>query len=111
MICADLRAGKGSYIDFVLDVQTPGTYALGATLSVGGSCTVLVDDVVDVSAQADTGYPMKEIGTLQGDTGALRDVSFGTVTFDEPGLKLIRFMSDVRKQRLLIDRIQFQIIR
>ena len=111
VICADLRAGKGSYIDFVLDVQTPGTYALGATLSVGGSCTVLVDDVVDVSAQADTGYPMKEIGTLQGDTGALRDVSFGTVTFDEPGLKLIRFMSDVRKQRLLIDRIQFQIIR
>jgi hypothetical protein len=111
VICADLHAGNGSYIDFVLDVQTPGTYALGATLSVGGSCTVLVDDVVDVSAQADTGYPMKEIGTLQGDTGALSDVSFGTVSFDEPGLKLIRFMSDVRKQRLLIDRIQFQKIR
>ena len=68
VICAELRAGEGSYIDFVLDVQTPGTYSLGATLSVGGSCTVFVDDVVDVSAQADTGYPMKTVGRVESGT-------------------------------------------
>ena len=65
MICAELRAGTGSYIDFVLDVQTPGTYALAATLSVGGSCTVLADGVVNKAAQADTGYPMKTVGKIE----------------------------------------------
>ncbi len=108
VICADLHAGKGSYIDFVLDVKNTGTYALGATLLAGGACTVSVADVVDDAAQADTGYPMENIGTVQGGTGAFRDVSFGTVTFDQPGLKLVRFMSSVPKQRLQVDRIQFQ---
>jgi arylsulfatase A-like enzyme len=107
VICAELRAGTGSYIDFVLDVQTPGTYSLGATLTVGGSCTVFVDDVVDVSAQADTGYPMKTVGTVEPGSDGLKDVSIGIVTFDQPGLKLIRIMSDVQKQQLQIDRIQF----
>jgi arylsulfatase A-like enzyme len=107
VICADLRAGTGSYIDFVLDVQTPGTYSLAATLSVGGSSTVFVDDVVDDAAQADTGYPMKTVGRVEPATGGLKDVSIGIVTFDQPGLKLIRFMSNVPKQQLQIDRIQF----
>ena len=106
VICADLHAGKGSYIDFVMDVQTPGTYSLGATLSVGGSCTVLIDDVVDVSAQADTGYPMKKVGEIEPGSGGLKDVSIGTVTFDQPGLKLIRVMSNVSKQSLQVDRMQ-----
>jgi arylsulfatase A-like enzyme len=106
VICADLRAGEGSYIDFVLDVQTPGTYSLAATLSVGGSCTVLVDDVVDDAAQADTGYPMKTVGTIEPGSGGLKDVLIGVVTFDQPGLKLIRFMSNVSKQSLQVDRIQ-----
>jgi choline-sulfatase len=108
VICAELRAGTGSYIDFVLDFQSPGTYSLGATLSMGGSCTVFVDDVVNVSAQADTGYPMKTVGTVEPGSGGLKDVSIGVVTFDQPGLKLIRFMSNVPKQTLKIDRIQFQ---
>jgi hypothetical protein len=51
---------------------------------------------------------MKTVGTFQGGPGALKDVSFGAVTFEKPGLKLIRFMSDVPKQRLQIDRIQLQ---
>jgi len=109
VVCADLHGGKGSYIDFVLDVKDVGTYALGATLSVGGACAVLVDDVVDVAAQADTGYPMKTVGTVEPGSGGLKDVSFGTVTFDQPGLKLIRFMSGVSKQRLQVDRIRLQI--
>ncbi len=108
VICADLRAGKTSYIDFVLDIGTAGTYTIGATLSASGPCRVYVDDVVEDAAQADTGYPMREIGSVGAGQGARKDVSFGTVTFDQPGLKLIRFMSDVPKQRLQIDRIQFR---
>ncbi|MCP4786345.1 MAG: sulfatase [Fuerstiella sp.] len=108
LVCAELRAGTGSYIDFVLDVHTPGTYSLGATLSVDGSCTVFIDDVVDVSAQADTGYPMKTVGRIEPGSGGLKDVSIGIVTCDQPGLKLIRFMSNVPKQQLQIDRIQLQ---
>lgn len=107
VICADLRAGKTSYIDFVLDVGTPGSYAMGATLLAGGACTVSVADVVDVAAQADAGYPMKKIGSVKAGQGTVKDVSFGTVTFDQSGLKLIRFMSGVPKQRLQVDRIQF----
>jgi arylsulfatase A-like enzyme len=107
VISANLHAGKGSYIDFVLDVQTPGTYSLAATLSVGGACTVLVDDVVDNAAQADTGYPMQTVGTVAPTGNELKDVSIGSATFERRGLKLIRFMSDVPKQALKIDRLQF----
>ena len=108
VICADLHAGEGSYLDFVLEVPASGTYSLGATLSVGGSCSVLVDDVMDVAAQADTGYPMKTVGTIEPGSDGLKGVSIGTVTFDEPGLKLIRFKSNVEKQLVKIDRIQVE---
>jgi len=107
VVYAELRAGKGSYLDFVLDVPTPGTYSLGATISVSGSCTVLADAVVNDSAQADTGYPMKTVGQIEPASGGFKDVSIGVVTFARPGLKLIRFMSDVQKQQLKIDRFQF----
>ena len=109
-VCADLNKGAGSYIEFILDVQKPGAYELAATLSVGGSITVLVDDVVNVSVQADTGYPMKTVGTIEPDSSALTDVTIGVVTFDQPGLKLIRFMSNVPKQQLQIDRLRFGIL-
>jgi arylsulfatase A-like enzyme len=108
VVCADLRAGKTSYIDFVLDVNNAGTYAIGATLLAGGACTVSVADVVNDAAQADAGYPMRSVGAVGAAEGAFRDVSFGTLTFDRPGLKLIRFMSGVPKQRLQVDRIQFR---
>ena len=105
MICADLRAGTGSYIDFVLDVQTPGTYRLGGTIASGGVCSVLVDDVKNDAAQSDSGYPMKTVGTLKA-SGTLEDVSLGVVRFDEPGLKIIRFVSAVPKQQVKFDRIR-----
>jgi len=35
----------------------------------------------------------------------LKDVSLGVVRFDEPGLKIIRFVSVVPKQQLKCDRI------
>jgi len=106
VICADLEAGGTSYIDFVLDLGQAGTYDLGATLSAGGSCSVFIGDVVEDAAQADAGYPMTALGTVPGGAGGLSEVALGTVTFDQPGLKLMRFMSNVSEQRLLIDRIQ-----
>jgi hypothetical protein len=72
---------------------------------------VSVADVVDDAAQADADYPMKIIGTVEAardGNGAFRDVTFNTVTFGQPGLKLVRFMSTVPRQRLQVDRIQFQ---
>lgn len=107
VICADLRAGKGSYLEFVLEVKTSGAYRLGGTLAAGGVCSVLVDDVRNDAAQADTGYPMKAVGTLNA-SASLEDTTFGIVTFEQPGLKLVRFMSKVAKQRLQVDRIQFK---
>jgi len=105
IVCADLRAGKGSYIDFVLDVQTPGTYRLGGTIAGIGTYSVQVDDVKNDAAQADTGYPMKNVCTFES-PDAFKDVSLGVVRFDEPGLKIIRFVSAVPKQQVKFDRIR-----
>ena len=105
IIFADLRAGKGSYIDFVLDVKTPGVYRLGGTIASTGDCTVLVDDVRNDADQADTGYPMTAVGTLKA-SRELRDVSLGVARFDEPGLKIIRFVSSVGKQVVKFDRLR-----
>jgi len=107
VIGANLHAGKGSYLEFVVDIETAGTYSLGATLSVGASCIVLVDDVVDDAAQADSGYAMQTVSTVE-PTGELKDITFGSVPFDQPGLKLIRLMSNVRKQQLKIDRLRIR---
>ena len=108
IIGADLNAGEGSYLEFVIEIPIAGTYAIGATLSAGGSVTVLVDDVVDDSAQADTGFPMEEVGTIEHDNGKLTEFAIGNATFNQSGLKLIRFMSNVSKQQLKIDRIRIQ---
>lgn len=108
IICADLNAGKGSYVEFVVEVSTPGAYSLGATLVVTDSCSVFVDDVVDKAAQADTGYSMTRVGTISAAGAKLQDISIGTITFDRPGLKIIRIQSPVRKQRLKIDRLQLK---
>ncbi|MFT5131124.1 MAG: arylsulfatase A-like enzyme, partial [Rhodothermales bacterium] len=108
VICADLHGGTGSYIDFVLDVKDPGSYSLGATLSAAGACTVLVDDVRDVAAQADSEYPMKQAGQFEFVGQELKSLSFGSVVFAKPGLKLIRFVSNLPKQRLWIDRLQLK---
>jgi len=105
MIGADLRAGEGSYIDFVFDVRTPGTYRLGGTIASGGACTVQVDDVKNDAAQSDTGYPMKTVGTL-GASDTLKDVSLGVIRFEEPGLKIIRFVSVEPKQQVKFDRVR-----
>ena len=105
IICADLDAGKGSYIDFVLNVQTPGVFRLGGTIASTGDCTVLVDDVRNDADQADTGYPMTAVGTLKA-SRELRDVSLGVARFDEPGLKIIRFVSSVGKQVVKFDRLR-----
>ena len=66
--------------------------------------------VVDDAAQADTEYPMKTVGKIEPGSDGLEDVSIGTVTFDQPGIKLIRFMSKVSKQQLQIDRLQLSIL-
>lgn len=108
VICAELRAGTGSYIDFVIELKTPGTYSLAATLSAGGPCTVQIDDVVDNAAQADCGFPMKNVGRLAPNPGAPKDVSIGVTHIDQPGLKLIRLISEVPKQQLQIDRLQLR---
>jgi arylsulfatase A-like enzyme len=108
VVRADLLAGRGSYIDFVLDIKDVGTYMFSAVAIAGGACAVSIADVVDNAAQADAEYPMKAVGVLEGERteGAFRSTFFGQVTFDRPGLKLVRFMSQVPKQRLQIDRIQ-----
>ena len=104
LVSALLYAGAGSYIEFIIDLPTSGTYHLEGTLAMGGTCSVLVDDVRNDAAQADAGYPMKRIGTLK-PTRKLTDVSIGEVRFEQPGLKIIRFVTE-KKQEVKFDRLR-----
>jgi arylsulfatase A-like enzyme len=104
LVCALLYAGAGSYIEFIIDLPTPGTYRLEGTLAMSGTCSVLVDDVKNDAAQADTGYPMKRIGTLK-PSKKLTDVSMGVVHFKKTGLKIIRFVTE-QKQEVKLDRLR-----
>ena len=104
LVCALLYAGPGSYVEFVIDLPTPGTYRLEGTLAMSGTCSVWVDDVKNDAAQADAGYPMKRICTLK-PSKKLTDVSMGVVHFKKPGLKIIRFVTK-QKQEVKLDRLR-----
>ena len=104
LVSALLYAGAGSYIEFIIDLPTAGTYRLEGTIAMSRTCSVLVDDVKNDAAQADAGYPMKRIGTLE-PSATLADVSMGVVHFDEPGLKIIRFETK-QKQEVKLDRLR-----
>ena len=104
LTCALLYAGPGSYVEFVIDLPTPGTYRLEGTLAMSGTCSVWVDDVKNDAAQADAGYPMKRICTLK-PSKKLTDVSMGVVHFKKPGLKIIRFATE-KKQEVKLDRLR-----
>jgi hypothetical protein len=104
LVCALLYAGAGSYIEFIIDLPTAGTYRLEGTIAMGGTCSVFVDDVKNDAAQADAGYPMKRICTLK-PSKKLTDVSIGVVHFDQPGLKIIRFATE-KKREVKFDRLR-----
>ena len=107
MICAELNAGEGSYIEFVVKAEQAGDYELSILLNAGGSCTLSTAAVVNDAKQADAGYPMKELLSIEkSQTGVFELVSAGSVRFDQAGLHLLRFSSEVEKQILQIDRIQ-----
>ena len=104
LVCALLYAGAGSYIEFIIDLPSAGTYRLEGTIAMSRTCSVLVDDVRNDAAQADAGYPMKRIGSLE-PSATLADVSMGVVHFDQPGLKIIRFETN-QKQEVKLDRLR-----
>jgi len=104
LVCALLYAGAGSYIEFIIDLPTAGTYHLEGTIAMSGTCSVFVDDVKNDAAQADVGYPMKRICTLE-PSKKLTDVSIGEIHFDQPGLKIIRFATE-KKQEVKFDRLR-----
>ena len=104
LVNALLYAGAGSYIEFIIDLPTAGNYHLEGTIAMGGTCTVLFDDVRNDAAQADAGYPMKRICTLK-PSKKFTNVSIGEIHFDQPGLKIIRFATE-KKQEVKFDRLR-----
>ncbi|MBT7853513.1 MAG: sulfatase [Opitutae bacterium] len=104
LVCALLHAGVGSYIEFIIDLPAAGTYRIEGTITMSETCSVQVDDVRNDAAQADAGYPMQRIGILE-PSATLADASMGVVHFDEPGLKIIRFVTK-QKQEVKLDRLR-----
>lgn len=105
MLYADLNAGKGSYNDLILEVQSPGAYRLEVEMSANGRFFVQVDDVKNDAAQSDNRYPMKKIAQFPAQK-KLTKLNLGVVKFDVPGLKIIRFVSQVPKQQMKFDRLR-----
>ena len=109
VVCADLRKGEGSYIEFVVQIEEAGEYEVSIVLSAQGLCSLSTAAVVDDAGQADVGFPMKQLLSIKkSKAGVLDLVSAGNVRFDQVGLHLLRFSSEVKKQVMLIDRIQVQ---
>ena len=109
LVCADLRKGAGSYVEFVVKVEEPGDHQISITASAQGPCALSTAPVVNDARQADAGYPMKELLRIErSKPGKLETVSAQTVRFDQVGLHLLRFSSLVPKQLLQIDRIRFK---
>lgn len=109
VVCADLRMGEGSYIEFVVKIEHAGDYELSVAVSAEGPYSLSTAAVVDDALQADAGYPMKELlGIQKSKSGAFEIVSAGTVRFNQAGLHLLRFSSKVKKQLLQIDRMQIR---
>ena len=106
-VCADLNKGAGSYIEFALKIDRPGHYDLSISLNAEGSCTLLTAPVVNDAKQADAGYPMKKLVNIEKTQSETFDlVSAGMVRFDQVGLHLLRFSSQVPEQQLKIDRLR-----
>lgn len=107
-ICADLNAGKGSYLDIVLDIKEKGTYSIYAELSTTGSLDFCLDEIKNDSSQSDAGYPMKTLSTISNTENEIQLVSLGSITLDKPGFKIFRFQSKENKLRIQVDRIQLK---
>lgn len=104
---ADLNKGAGSYVEFVLNIDRPGDYDLSLSLHAEGSCELLTAPVVNDAKQADEGFPMKKLMSIEKTQSETFDlVSAGVIRFDQAGLHLLRLSSQVPKQQLTIDRIR-----
>lgn len=109
VVCAYLRKGAGSYVEFVVKIEAAGDHQFSVAVSAEGPCTLSTAPVVNDARQADAGYPMKELLRIErSKSGKLETVSARAVRFDQVGLHLLRFSSLVPKQLLQIDRIQLR---
>ncbi len=99
--------GAGSYLEFVVKVKQAGDYELSVALSAEGPSTLSTTAVVNDARQADAGYPMKKLLSIEKNkTGVFELVLAGSFRFDQAGLHLLRFSSEVERQILQIDRIR-----
>ena len=113
MVHAELRQKAKSYIDFVVDVRQPGAYELGLRVqhvTANAVFSVSVDDVEDAASQATAEHPMRVLNhKIDGrgrEIGSMQNVLLGGVTFEKPGLKIVRIMSEEdRSAELRIDRV------
>ena len=108
LMCAVLRKGLGSYLEFVIKIDEPGDYQLNLSLNAQGPITLLTAPVVDDAAQADAGFPMTKVQVVsKSKSAALETVSINKLNFKEAGHHLLRFRSEVKTQKFKIDRLQF----
>ena len=91
----------------MVKAEQAGDYELSILLNAESSCTLSTAAVVNDAKQADAGYPMKRILNIEkSQSGIFELISAGTVHFDQSGLHLLRFSSEVERQILQIDRIR-----
>ena len=114
-LVAELRQGKGSYLDFVWHAE-PGEYDLALTfgpLSRSAHLSLEVAAVVEDAGKASEEYPMTPVGPervhVQGPTRTFTTQQFGRLTIARAGRHLLRLKSqDQDPQVLRLDRLQLK---
>jgi len=112
-LCAELKKGKGSYVDFVLQAEQTGDYELSVALGAVNRSTrisVTIGSVVADARQATSDYPMRPVGkgtfTLKRNRG-FTTLNLGRMKILKPGPNLLRISSEDASSILLrIDRLR-----
>ncbi|MCH2208762.1 MAG: sulfatase-like hydrolase/transferase [Lentisphaerales bacterium] len=109
LMCAVLRKGVGSYLEFVIKVDEPGDYQLKISLNAQGPLTLFTAPVVNDATQADAGYSMSKVQKIgKSKSSTLESVAIKKLSFKQSGLHLLRFSSELKSQKLKIDRLLFR---
>ena len=112
-LCVELTQGVDSYVDFVVEIDQPGTYRIEADFGMvthEGELAVSIADVTTEASQATAAYSTEELGPPLSFSKTTRFQSrpLGTIEVDKRGLKLLRLQLLTPKPVVLrIDKIRF----
>ena len=116
VVHAQVPRGAGCYIDFVLQIDRPGTYRIEAAVQhiQPGTFVAYFDTVRPLAAQADHDFEMPRLENAIAapadagpDNRPVETITLGEAQVTDPGLHILRFMREAGDNpHLRVDRIR-----